>query len=415
MANSFVYTNPEAAKQAIAQLQLQAALAENESRQAIERERTSAAKYATQAQINENEKDRAVRREDIASRAGYRTGEAADKRGNIQYRTILDSFSATDPPTKSELEAMIAANPQLSDDLKNNLRSERDKAYKDAKANAAMGERMAKNYRTELDANAKDSTKLEAIYLRMARDANVIFDRATGSVESAFKMPREDGVAGAAAGGSVGISPAQDYGGASVSQINRSAGAGAGIPTIGDIRARITGDISGIGNAAPIASAPPVTSSDLKEPAQSIGPFGIPTFTGIGRGIVNAVQSIPMNPYGGLELFQQGASPRIPRGLEMAQPPPAGPPSFSSPFGAIDQTMRATMPPAPTAFDMMPRANQQSDDLMNLIRFVQHPNFRLLPAMEQQSVLDELGMLQQRMPSMSDIQTIRPEFRPPLQ
>lgn len=411
----FYFTNPEAAKMSIAELQLQAALAENESRQNIERERTAAAKYATQSQINESEKNRAVQREEISARYGSARGTAA---GNIQYRTVLDSMSETDPPTKSELEAMLAANPQLSDDLKNNLRAERDRRYKNAVDNFKVGDQLAKNYRKELDDNAKDQTKLDAIYLRIGKDENVSFDRTTGSVQSRFRMPREDSVSTG-----TGISPAQDYGGATPSQstINRPAPAGAstGVTTLEDMRARITGSPSGIGNAEPIAPAPPVTSSDLREPTPSIGSFGIPTMSGIARGIGSAIQSIPINPYGGLELFQQGGSPRIPRGFDMAPPPAYQPPSFAvptSPFGAVGQQMRATMPNAPTAFEMMPRAitppspRQDWDNLQYLWRAYDQST----SPDQQREIMDEIRSLQ-GLPRMYDLQTIRPEFRPPLQ
>lgn len=199
-AGEFVYTNPEAARQAIAQIQLQAALAENKSRENIAREQTAAQRYATQSQISEREKDRQVSREDIASRSRNRSDYALDaasrERADIQYSTVLGAINAVDPLTVTELEALFVANPQLTEDYRKNLRAERDRAYKIAKSNAKNSEMAAKNYEIELSLLAKsklvDPTAKDKIYIRAREDKNVLLDLSTGRVLPAHAQPRED-------------------------------------------------------------------------------------------------------------------------------------------------------------------------------------------------------------------------------
>lgn len=264
-AGDFYFRDPEAAKQAIAQIQLQAALAENQSRERIAREKTASDRYATQSQIADRDKDRAVYREDIASRSGVRSNAALDaasrERADVQYSTVLGAINVVDPLTVNELEALFVANPQLTEDYRKNLRAERDKAYKIAKGNAAMGERLAKNYRAELlgkgvSGKGLDEAEKQRTFERLEKDKNVIFDRVSGTVESAFRPPRED---------TLGTR---------------------GAPTIGDLRARIGAIGDGLLAAAPVAggafptaqqmqavSRPPTPRvSDLAPPPEMFGP-----------------------------------------------------------------------------------------------------------------------------------------------
>lgn len=326
MALPFVYREAEPARQAIAQLQLEAAIAENASRERIAKEQTAASRYATQSQLSENEKNRAVTREDIASRERSRTGTGVDaasrERGNIQYQTILGEISESDPMTKRELEARIAANPQISEDLANNLRSARDRAYKIAKDNYAAGEQLAKSYRSELLGKKPGDTALDDIYKRMTADKNtVFFDRATGNVQSLFRAPREDAAVAPPTASS--ISPAQDYGGAGA-----SAGSST-VPTIAEMQARaqarVTGTPAGISPAQDYGGASaPSTRASLGQPTQeeilslfdqfpSAVPGGAVELESYQQGGRTGQRRRVINPAAALSGFSSNLSASIPR------------------------------------------------------------------------------------------------------
>lgn len=382
MALPFVYREEAPARQAIAQLQLEAAAAENASRERIAKEQTQQQRYATQSQISEREKDRAVSREDIASRERSRTGAGTDaasrERGHIQYQTILGEINEADPMTKRELEARIAASPQISEDLANNLRSARDAAYKNAKANYEMGEKLAKSYRSELLGKKPTDPALTDIHKRLTSDKNVIFDRATGNVESVFRTPREDGPV-------PGSGVLRLPGGAAVPSAAAPPTLGA-VPTIGEMRARITGapvDTSGLGNAVPIPATPPVTASDLAPPSM---------FSLIGPAAPREPMPGPMQRFrmpGGF-----GTPPRV---SDLAPPTVAVPaPAFAR--------------PAPT-FDL-PQFASPAGDIDALIGIANDPRFPTLPQEHQEWILNEIGNASQRMPRVSDLQRLRPEYVP---
>lgn len=415
MALQFVYREAEPARQAIAQLQLEAAIAENASRERIAKEQTAASRYATQAQLSEREKDRAVTREDIASRERSRTGTSGDaasrERGNIQYQTILGEISESDPMTKRELEARIAANPQITEDLANNLRSVRDAAYKIAKSNYATGQRLANNYKAELagkgvSGKGLDSTEKDKIYEQISKDKNVIFDRATGNVESLFRAPREDGP------------EATSFGGApSRSQMMGRAGVGAAapsttVPTIADVRARITGAPAGL----------PATQS-TPQPSPGFTPrstdFAVPQSY-----MSTDAQPRRMAPTTPPFIDMSDPSYRAPAVAEMLGPTfrglPATPPIFMDNAdaygmpGVFSQRSRGFIPRA-TDF-AVPRAATSADlELDELRSFMGHPRFQTLNPDDQAWIIGEVerGMAaRMRAPRISDLQTLRPEYVP---
>lgn len=380
----FFFTNPEAARQAIALIQLQAAEGENASRERIAKEQTASQRYATQSQLADRDKDRAVAREDIASRGNYRGDAATRERANIQYSTIRDSITEFDPPTKTELEATMAMSPQLTDDLKNDLRALRERAYKIAKSNAAMGAQAAKNYQAELKGKAPGDLTLEKVYERMAKDPNIIFDRATGAVESAHRPPREDAsptqanILGATRPG--GFFPsAQEMQG-----LARPAAPVApqvsGITDIEDLKRQFASP-----SPAPVAPA---------APAPSVNAFGVPTLGGM-------LKSIPISPYGGLAIPSRTA-PAAPRVADLAPPPSPPqpgpmftvPPEFMPPSGGAD-----------------PADNRLFQILSKM------PEFAALPPAGKQMVLDQvtgglMSLPEPAPPRVSDFQTVRPEFIP---
>lgn len=355
MAADFIYTNPEAARQAIAKLQLQASLAENASREQIARDQAQAARYATQSQMAQRDKefatDSAIRREGIAAATGVRTGTAADKiareRGDIQYSTIRDAIrlNPSDPPTKKELEARIAASPQLTEDLANDLRSLREEAFKIAKSNADVGERLAKNYRIELDAIAKEKTpdpKARAnLYKRINSDKNVLFDAATGAVTSGHRMPRSDtapsqsSILGATRPG--GVFPSAQE----MQAAGRSTAAAGGIPTIADLRARITGSVPAFTEAADLAGLPPTQS-------------GITPFVSN----PDAFSFFPMAAQQRMaSLLEQDAARRsVPRASDIAPPPDYMlPPSYGVPgelYGPPNRAVQSPLQPQFRAYDL---------------------------------------------------------------
>jgi len=430
MAADFIWRDPEAARQAIARLQLEAALAENQTRENIAKEQTAQQRYATQSQINEREKDRALSREDINARYGQRTNAEAERRGTIQYSTIRDSINVADPPTAAELEAKIAANPQLSDDLKNDLRSYREQAFKAAKANAATGERIAKNYKAELDdldkAKYPDAKAKAALYKRINSDKDVLFDATTGTVASRWRMPREDAPVTAGMMGAAGYStPQQDTAPSRSQMMNGGGGTATGpVRTLDDVRRQVTGGLTGdIGNAEPVAPSPAVTASELDVPPAVSSMYGVPSLSlaGLGKWISNNVNVGPAGvtfPNLSLNSFVSPAAPREPMSGPMnygggfAMPSRAGirvsdfaPPPTSIPAPAI------VAPRQVQSFDM-PQYASPAGNMDALINMTKDPRFQTLPPEHQQWILDEIGNVA---PRVSDLQTIRPEYRPPVE
>lgn len=399
MAVDFKYTNPEAAKQAIAQLQLQAALAENQSREAIAREQTQQQRAITQSQINENEKNRSLTREGYASQERWRGGSnaAANERANTQYQTILGEIKASgsDPMTKRELEARLAQFPQITEDLANNLRSERDIAYNLAKNAYDMGEQLAANYRTELAGKKPTDYALPAIYERIGKDKSVVFDRAAGTVRSAFPMPRVDaavtqnGILGAYKPG--GVFPPSD----------QMQGLGT-IPTIGDMKAKVTGVPAGV----------PVVAPRAISPAQDYGGAA---------GSVQLSAISPMQDYGGAAVpsispAQDYGAAVLPTGYdreylnEVSPPPLYGPPNRRLTDFAVPLPTR----PIPPFMDMSQPYRQPSIyDLYgppNNMPFMGND----FPPRVRRSTDFAVPPYMQTLPRLWDMQNIRPEFRPPM-
>lgn len=410
MASEFIYTNPEAAKQAIAKLQLQAALAENTTREAIAREQTNAQRYATQSQISEREKDRQVSRDSIASqerwRGGYGSNAAANERANTQYQTILSEIKASgsDPMTKRELEARLAQFPQITEDLANNLRSERDIAYRAAKAAYDMGEGLAANYRTRIDRNKAGPAALEPIYVEIGKDQNVTLDRATGTVRSRFPMPREDM---AEAGPLPSTVP------------SRSNMFNSPVTTIGDMKARVTGAPVGISPAQDYGGAARSVPLSAISPAQDYGGAGLPSIS-------------PAQDYG-------GAAPTL-----STMGYPAQPPDFMDNYRAYATPTRPLYGPANTPvqnpYESVVARNPFSLGLMSIpAPQPVHPFMDMSEPYRQPSIYELYGPpnnmpymgndypprvrrsadfavppYMQTLPRLWDMQNIRPEFRPPL-
>lgn len=455
MATNFVYTNPEAAKQAIAQLQLQAALAENQTREAIAREQTNAQRAVTQANINENEKNRSLTREGYASqerwRGGYGANAAANDRANTQFQTVLGEIraSGSDPMTKRELEARLAQFPQITDDLKENLRSERDLAYRVALDSYNMGEQAAANYRVRISAN-KTPGGLDKIYEDIGKDQNVVLNRATGDVRSRFPKPREDvspnGILGAYKPG--GVFP-------SASEMQRGGAPASGYPTIGDMKARVTGVPVGVPQPTPAVAAP-VTASGLYGPPNNnasydadylqqiaaptapvaAGTYGPPNNSmGYDRDYLDRIAATDTppalaaisarNPFGlGTQMPPHG----IPPFVDMSDPS-LGPPSrfqlYGPPNTSRVQRSATIAPPIgglfgppnnARLFNALPRVDMMPGptDLDELLSIAQQPDFMARSPQVQQMIMDEIGNAAQRMLRVSDMNSIRPQYRPPL-
>jgi hypothetical protein len=473
-AGDFVYTNPEAARQAIAQIQERAAAAENASRERIAREATAQQRYVTQSQIAERDKDREVTRENYALHRDIvlanqkldtdRTRDvAAKERARLQFGTIIEKLNNNimDPPTQRELEKLFAAGPDLTEDQKSAARSVREDIFKAANANSINSARAAKNYTIEFDAFKKakipDATGLERLYKRLDGDKDVIFDRSSNTVQPKYLPPREDSaeptdsVGSVSNGGAPGRS--QVIGGTpNAGTPSYAPATGGAFPTIADMQERMTG-ASRAAPGAPSAQTGPTRSmaggtifqdrgaawSDTPTslplpPLRQPGPVGVipegpVRVSDIGSPVVVPQESpgfaprstdfavprttdfyAPPEPLGYMGSdFKPGSAPRRmsnidavpPRFIDMSDPrrPAAG-----EMLGPQNSSRK---------FNSLPFANPppQRRDIGDLLRFAQHPNFKLLAPHQRQAVIDEINAAES-IPRASDIQGLRPEYIP---
>jgi hypothetical protein len=271
-------------------------------------------------------------------------------------------------------------------------------------------------------------------------------------------MPRED-----AAETGTGIAPAQDYGGASASSA---------VPTIGDMKKRV----SGVPAISPDQDYGGASSTSVRSisPAQDYGGAALPPTRSEMLGPPDNNQSydreyleqitpqvygppyrhtpqpsatppdfmdnyeaygIPRTPYGSIPVrnpfglrppaMEFQSTDYLPKGVRSTViAPPMVTPYESPPFidmsdARMPRVADLAQPYGPPdrlgMFNAMPRAiqapSQRAANVDYLIRFTQHPRFQTLAPQDQRAILDEIGNAS---PRMYDMQTTRPEYRPPL-